>query len=44
MCEDCFYSHGDKIGWGHGQLYMRDDQGWLEVAGFCPHVEIEENF
>jgi len=25
---------GRKIGWGDGQLYLRDSEGWLEVAGF----------
>lgn len=36
MCERCFHSRGGKIGWGHGQLYMRDETGWLLVGGFPP--------
>jgi len=36
MCADCFLERGRKIAWGHGQLYSRDDKGWLEVAGFPP--------
>lgn len=36
MCAACFLERGCKIGWGHGQLYLRDEEGWLEVAGFPP--------
>ncbi|MES1942669.1 hypothetical protein PC39_01040 [Salinisphaera sp. PC39] len=36
MCADCFNKRGRKIGWGHGQLYLCDENGWLEVAGFPP--------
>jgi hypothetical protein len=36
MCESCFHLRGRAIGWGHGQLYMRDKKGWLLVAGFPP--------
>lgn len=37
MCADCFNSHGEGIGWGNGQLYMkRADGDWLMVAGFPP--------
>ncbi|WCE05808.1 hypothetical protein PJ250_07635 [Pseudoxanthomonas sp. JBR18] len=36
MCADCFNKRGQRIGWGYGQLYLRDDIGWLEVAGFRP--------
>lgn len=36
MCEDCFHKHGVKIGWGYGQLYKRDTNGWLLVGSFCP--------
>jgi hypothetical protein len=36
MCEACFLERGRSIGWGHGQLYLREDKGWLEVAGFPP--------
>lgn len=34
MCVSCFMQRGRKIGWGDGQLYLRDSEGWLEVAGF----------
>lgn len=43
MCADCFLKRGRKIAWGHGQLYLRDDNGWLEVAGFPP-VESDDAF
>lgn len=36
MCATCHAERGTKIGFGSGQLYMRDEQGWLEVAGFQP--------
>lgn len=36
MCGACFLERGEKIGWGHGQLYLREKEGWLEVAGFPP--------
>ncbi|MEF9385204.1 HNH endonuclease [Ralstonia solanacearum species complex bacterium KE056] len=36
MCSKCFQTRGRGIGWGKGQLYRRDDQGWLEVGGFGP--------
>lgn len=39
MCADCFHMCGVKIGWGYGQLYMRDVNGWLLVGGFCPNSE-----
>jgi hypothetical protein len=35
MCAECFLENGRKIGCGDGQLYLRDKEGWLEVAGFC---------
>lgn len=44
MCADCFNSRGRKIGWGHGQLYLRDENGWLEVAGFPPPSEYGNAF
>lgn len=44
MCADCFNSRGRKIGWGHGQLYLRDEDGWLEVAGFPPPSAHEDAF
>lgn len=34
MCAACFNNRGRKIGWGHGQLYLRDPDGWLGVSGF----------
>jgi hypothetical protein len=40
MCAACFLARGRKIGWGHGQLFLQEKEGWLEVAGFPP----EESF
>ena len=42
MCGDCFLAYGDKIEWGCGQLYQRDSHGWLQVGGFCPEEDMEE--
>lgn len=42
MCGDCFLAYGDKIEWGYGQLYQRDSHGWLQVGGFCPKEDMEE--
>lgn len=42
MCAGCFNERGRKIGWGHGQLYLRDENGWLEVAGFPPPSAYED--
>lgn len=42
MCGDCFLAYGDKIEWGYGQLYQRDSHGWLQVGGFCPEEDMEE--
>lgn len=36
MCAKCFTRHGVKIGWGCGQLFLRQGSEWLEVAGFPP--------
>jgi hypothetical protein len=36
MCAACFLRRGVRIAWGFGQLYLRDETGWLEVAGFPP--------
>lgn len=36
MCAACFLERGRKIAWGHGQLYLQEKEGWLEVAGFPP--------
>ena len=33
MCPDCHRIHGNGIGWGLGQLYRRQDDQWLMVAG-----------
>lgn len=41
MCGDCFVAHGDKIGWGHGQLYQKDDKGWLLVGGFSEKSDLD---
>jgi HNH endonuclease len=39
MCAACFAERGQRIAWGAGQLYQRDKDGWLEVAGFSPEEE-----
>lgn len=44
MCPSCFMEHGRKIAWGYGQLYMRDIEGWLEVAGFAPKSNNKDAF
>ena len=37
MCGSCFSKHGKGIGYGVGQLYMRQPNGkWLKVGGFAP--------
>ena len=36
----CYHVHGAGIGWGTGQLYLRENNRWLLVAGFC---DCEEN-
>ena len=37
MCAECFFRVGKGIGWGDGQLYLKQDDGtWLKVAGFQP--------
>lgn len=41
MCSKCFQTKGRGIGWGIGQLYLRDNQGWLEVGGFGPQSSEE---
>ncbi|WP_421567340.1 endonuclease NucS domain-containing protein [Stenotrophomonas sp. PD6] len=38
MCADCFHTHGTRIGWGFGQLYLNTNEGWLLVAGAPPDV------
>lgn len=44
MCAECFDKRGEKIGWGHGQLYLRSENGWLTVAGFPPPSAVEDTF
>lgn len=34
MCPRCYHLHGVGIGWGVGQLYLRENNRWLLVAGF----------
>lgn len=41
MCGDCFALKGQGLGWGSGQLYLRQDDKWLLVAGFPPE-EVQE--
>ena len=36
MCATCFAKRGTKIAFSSGQLYMKNEHGWLEVAGFQP--------
>jgi hypothetical protein len=37
MCPQCHLERGEGIGWGFGQLFMRQEDGsWLMVAGFRP--------
>lgn len=44
MCAECFSKRGRKIGWGYGQLYLREEHRWLEVAGFPPPSLYEDGF
>jgi hypothetical protein len=42
MCPRCLSSRGQGVGWGTGQLYMKQPTGaWLMVAGFPPEEEEE---
>ncbi|MES0100946.1 hypothetical protein [Mesorhizobium sp. M0019] len=41
MCGDCFEARGHAVKWGSGQLYLRDEHGWLLVAGFPPSDGIQ---
>ena len=41
MCPKCFRLHGTGIGWGIGQLYLRQNNRWLLVGGFCNYEEDE---
>ncbi|MCX5812542.1 MAG: hypothetical protein NT178_08360 [Proteobacteria bacterium] len=37
MCPECFAEKGEGIGWGKGQLYMKQTNGdWLMTGGFAP--------
>ena len=36
LCADCVVFSGAKIGWGSGQLYLREGDSWLLVGGFPP--------
>lgn len=37
MCAECLHQEGEGIGWGNGQVFMRQPDGrWLCVAGFPP--------
>lgn len=42
MCADCFIAHGKKIAWGYGQLYKKDEKGWLLVGGFFTDEHMNE--
>jgi hypothetical protein len=39
MCARCFEEQKAEIGWGKGQLYLRNGGRWLLVAGFGPEDE-----
>lgn len=41
MCPDCFIHFGEAIGWGSGQLYLRQGNKWLLVGGFKEDSEEE---
>jgi hypothetical protein len=41
MCSDCFNSFGENISWGKGQLYLRNNKGWLLVSGFADDFEVK---
>jgi len=39
VCEQCFYDHGIGIGYGVGQLYLKQADGkWLLVGGAPPDL------
>jgi hypothetical protein len=42
MCSRCYLEHSAQIGWGKGQLYMQNQEGWLQVGGFGP-VELGDD-
>lgn len=37
ICATCFEEHGTGIGWGKGQLYKKNDDKWILVAGGRPN-------
>ena len=42
MCATCFGKAGGRIGWGSGQLYERDNEGWRLVGGERPYSESDD--
>lgn len=42
MCANCYADRGQGLGWGRGQLYLRQEDRWLMVAGFPPEEAQEE--
>jgi len=37
MCASCYSKHGKGIGYGIGQVYLKQDNGkWLKVGGVAP--------
>ena len=36
ICADCFGFKGEGLGWGLGQLYLKEEGKWLLVGGFPP--------
>lgn len=42
MCASCSADRGQGLGWGRGQLYLRQENRWLLVAGFPPEEGQEE--
>ena len=33
ICMECAKAQGVRIGWGSGQRYRRDGEGWVLAAG-----------
>jgi hypothetical protein len=42
MCAICFGKTGNRIAWGSGQLYERDERGWRLVGGLRPQDDDDE--
>lgn len=42
MCAMCFGLAANRIAWGFGQLYERDEKGWRLVGGGRPHDDDDE--